>query len=214
MLKLLGLITIISSSALAGYISFVKFSLRANFLEQYITFIKHLEVNIQYSENLIYEIIKNFKTENQLLKKFLCEYLKSSKNGETSEISFKKALDIVLESKILKKDEIDLINNFNSSLGFSDVINQIKQCKLTEQLLKEKLKIAIADKEKKSKVNLLMYISVGLLIVIVLLWNKYYNCCFTSILLSILDIFIDLIFIKIYSNKSIKIFRSIWYILC
>lgn len=169
MLKLLGLITIISSSALAGYISFVKFSLRANFLEQYITFIKHLEVNIQYSENLIYEIIKNFKTENQLLKKFLCEYLKSSKNGGTSEISFKKALDIVLESKILKKDEINLINNFNSSLGFSDVINQIKQCKLTEQLLKEKLKIAIADKEKKSKVNLLMYISVGLLIVIVLL---------------------------------------------
>lgn len=169
MLKLFGMLIILSSSALAGYISFSKFSLRVNFLEQYINFVKHIEVNIQYSKHLVYEIIKKFKTENFLLKNFLHEYVKNIENKKSSENSFKKALKIILNSKILKEDEVTLINNFNINLGSSDVINQVKQCKLIEQLLKEKLKIATIEKDKKSKVSLLMCISLGLLLVIVLL---------------------------------------------
>lgn len=169
MFKLIGLLIIFTSFALAGYASFYKFFEKVNFLEQYIAFIKYIEVNIQYCENLVYEIVSKYNPQNNLLKKFLCEYINNIKRKDTSEAAFSKALNIIAISKILNKDEINLISNFNSCLGSSDVLNQVKQCKLAEHLLKEKLKIAISEKENKSKVILLMYISAGLLVILILL---------------------------------------------
>lgn len=169
MFKLVGLLIIFTSFVLAGYASFYRFFEKVNFLEQYIAFVKYIEVNIQYCENSVYEIVSHFNAQNSLLKKFLCEYVNNIERKETSDAAFSNALNVIAASKILKKDEIVLISNFNSCLGSSDVLNQIKQCKLVEQLLKEKLKTAVSEKEKKSKANLLMYISTGLLVVLVLL---------------------------------------------
>ena len=159
----------LSASVVLGFMSFNKFKLKIDFLEQFAYLIKHTEIKIKYDEDLLFNIFSSFKTENKFLKKMLsalCNDLKNTSYFKDESFSCYKILNKI---NLLRDDELTIINNFIQNLGTSDVDNQIKLCKISEHSIKERLTVALNEKDKKSKVYFLLHVAVGLIFVIIFL---------------------------------------------
>ncbi|MBR0423566.1 MAG: hypothetical protein IJJ04_02870, partial [Clostridia bacterium] len=68
MIKIIGVILVITSGILSGFVLYSKYNLKVNFLMQYINFITVLRNEIRYSHRPLLEILKNFRCENPLSK--------------------------------------------------------------------------------------------------------------------------------------------------
>lgn len=152
-----------------GFASFNKFKLKINFLEQFSYLVRFVEMKIQYTEEPIFNIFSSFKTENKILKSLLSNYTSNLKNNNISTNKFLDCKVITNKIETLNDDEIDIINNFMENLGNSDLISQVKLCRVVENSLQEKTKLAFIEKINKSRLYFLLHLAVGLVFIIIFL---------------------------------------------
>lgn len=95
------------------------------------------------------------------------------KKNLKSEKSFAKAWQEAVESSAdtygLRKSEKDLISKFGVGLGSTDVRGQISLYEMNQKLIVAALEVAKEEKEKRSKLYLMLGVSAGVSIAIILL---------------------------------------------
>ena len=164
--KLVGVIFIIFSSFFIGYKNYSVWNLRIDFLEQYLFFVKYVEIKIGYEESLLDDIIKSFETKSQCFKEFLKIYVENSHNGKTTKLALLQATNKVSDDLNLLNSTKRIMENFNFSLGCSDVDNQMKMFKLTEEFLRKSIDFYSREKINKGKLHFLISVSVGLVVIL------------------------------------------------
>lgn len=115
------------------------------------------------------EIINSYSDTKGEISSFLSQV----KGNLKSEEGFVKAWQDAAESSAnaygLRKPEKELISKFGKELGTTDVRGQISLCELNQKLVGTVLEVAKEEKEKKSKLYLMLGASAGISIAIILL---------------------------------------------
>ncbi|MBQ2671866.1 MAG: stage III sporulation protein AB [Clostridia bacterium] len=167
MIKIIGIILLIMSGVLSGFIFYSKYNLKVSFLTQYINFITVLRNEIRYSQKPLVEILKNFRCENPLSKYIsrCTEYL--NKTG-----SFKKSWDAAFKDcgcLGISGEEQEIIKNFGSTLGSCDVSGQIHYCDYNLDMIKPYLLSSKEKRKSKGKLSVILCVGISVLISIVLI---------------------------------------------
>lgn len=152
---------LVASSAAMGCLVSHKLSKRVAFLEQFLHFITYIETEIKYSSTLVAEIIKGYKTEKEL-GYLLHDFYKMLKITGNINTSWDKAVRNTYKNFGLNLREAEAVINFMHNLGTNDTEGQMKYCKFNYDLIKDYLKIAKDEKQKKSKLYFMLYTSAGL----------------------------------------------------
>lgn len=152
---------LVASSAAMGYLVSRKLSKRVAFLNQFLQFIAYIETEIRYSSSLIIEIIRGYRPCKEL-DFFIKEFLKRLEIDEDINKSWAETVKGTYKDYGLSKSEMETIINFVYDLGSNDTQGQVKHCRLNCDLIKEHLRIAKDEKQRKSKLYFMMYTSAGL----------------------------------------------------
>ena len=159
---------IITSFVGIGYKSAQKFNCRINFLKQYLQFIAYVETKVRYSCENIYELIRGYHAQDNFLL-FLTDVKKNVEKYNNFDISFNAAIKNLPKSYGLKKEDIEIIQDFGSNFGKSDVVGQLNFCKLQRDLINASLSLARDEKEKKAKLYFMLWSMSGLSVVLALI---------------------------------------------
>lgn len=167
MLKCLGFMIIMLAAISMGYVRCKKLTLRVNFLTEYLQFINYLEAEMRYSSDLIQELVKKYCSPT--LSNFLSCFSKNMDTGQTLKNAWVTALSNEKKSFGLDEADAELIHNFGTNLGNSDIESQISYCKMNKQLINSRIALAREEKDKKAKLYFILYFFAGLSIVLFLL---------------------------------------------
>lgn len=122
-------------------------------------FFKQMELNISFQKQKINEILNksNIKKVN---KGIYLSYLDYLTRGKELDLSF---------IKIIDSDERDYITSMLISLGKNDASSEIKQLKVYEQYLSDKINACKSDKDKLCPliIKLSLLFALGLVIVLI-----------------------------------------------
>lgn len=72
----------------------------------------------------------------------------------------------------LTKEDIDILKGLSKMLGNTDLDGQVSEIRLTEKFIDTKIKDAEYERNKSEKMYRTLGLTVGLTIVIILVWNK------------------------------------------
>lgn len=155
----------ILSSIFLGYFKFQKLNSRVVFLTKYLRFINYLEVEIRYSSDIIFELIKKYSSIDTL-ENFLPYFINKINNNFSLVEAWNQAIYKVKDVYGLDNEDVELIYNFGCNLGKSDIDGQISNCKMNRKLIDSRIALALDEKEKKGKLYFILYILGGLTIVL------------------------------------------------
>ncbi len=162
MLKIVGMVLVLISSAMIGYMKALKYTLRRQTLRSFLSSLNLLITEITYSQITLSEAFaKLSETSESGVGRFflLVSQILNSNEGYTAGEAWEIALDKV-ENINLSQDDIKILKSFGKGLGNSDIYNQEKNFKLASELLKKQL----TDAEESSRKNERLYKSLGILI--------------------------------------------------
>ena len=129
---------------------------RVEFIESYISFISQMSEIIRFSGITLEEVLKKIHTYG-----IMEEIIKSVQFGLVCDKSFRKSWCEAVDSQsnILNKSDIEILKDFGSVLGTTDIEGQTAHCTLSVEFAKKNLAAAVEDYKTKSK----LYRSLGLL---------------------------------------------------
>lgn len=165
MLKCIGFLIVILSSISLGYLRFQKLNTRVIFLTKYLQFINYLEVEIRYSSDVVFELIKKYSSIDTI-NNFLLYFINKINDNISLPEAWNQSLYKVKDICGLDNEDVELIYNFGNNLGKSDIEGQISNCKLNKELIDNRIALALDKKEKKGKLYFILYILGGLTIVL------------------------------------------------
>ncbi len=145
---------------------------RVRELEDLSTALEIFETKISYTYDTIIDtftyISDNLKTKVYRIFFIAAEKLRENKNMSAGDI-FR---NVVEEEKIfleLNEKDTEILKGLSVSLGQTDLENQIKNIRLTKQLLNTQLKEAYEEKNKNFKMYRNMGVLMGLVLIILLI---------------------------------------------
>ncbi|WP_434644134.1 stage III sporulation protein SpoIIIAB [Thermoanaerobacterium thermosaccharolyticum] len=162
MIKVVGMIMVLISSTLIGYLKSLKYTLRRRTIRAILSSLNILITEITYNQITLSEAFTKLSetSESGIGKLFLiASQILNSNEGYTASEAWEIALDKVGDLN-LNQDDIRILKSFGKGLGNSDIYNQEKNFKFTSELLKKQL----SDAEELSKKNEKLYKNLGVLI--------------------------------------------------
>ncbi|WHE08028.1 stage III sporulation protein SpoIIIAB [Thermoanaerobacterium thermosaccharolyticum] len=162
MIKIIGMIMVLISSALIGYLKSLKYTLRRRTIRAILSSLNILITEITYNQITLSEAFAKLSetSESGIGKLFLiASQILNSNEGYTASEAWEIALDKVGDLN-LNQDDIRILKSFGKGLGNSDIYNQEKNFKFTSELLKKQL----SDAEELSKKNEKLYKNLGVLV--------------------------------------------------
>ncbi len=115
------------------------------------------------------EIINSYSDTKGEISGFLIQVKENLKSEEGFVKAWQDAAESSANAYGLRKPEKELISKFGKELGTTDVRGQISLCELNQKLIGAALEVAKEEKEKKSKLYLMLGVSAGISIAIILL---------------------------------------------
>lgn len=158
-IKIIGIAIVFLSCAMAGIAKAMKLSYRVKFLENYLEFVIYVKTQIKYSHMDIVSIIKNYNNDNEDIHNMISTCLNEINRGKSFDNAWKIASEKCLND-LLCYDDISIISSFSNALGKSDIEGQQNHCLLNEENIRNRIKMARNDNEKKNK----LYIGMGILV--------------------------------------------------
>ncbi len=138
-------------------------------MQQYLQFISYINTEIRYTQRVLSEIINSYSDTKSEISGFLSQMRGNLKLEESFAKAWKKAVESSAGAYGLRKPEKELISNFGEELGTTDVRGQISLCEMNQKLIETALEAAKEEKEKKSKLYLMLGSLAGISIAIILL---------------------------------------------
>lgn len=163
----MGIILLIMSGGLSGFICCSKYNLKVSFLSQYINLITFLRNEIRYSRRPLAEILKNFNCATPL-NKYILQCAENLKTNNSFKDSWSGAFE-KCTSLGISQEEYEIINNFGGVLGSCDVNGQIYYCDYNLDMIKPYLIKAKEKRKNKGKLSVILCIGISILISIVLI---------------------------------------------
>ena len=153
-LRITGCILIVVSATMVGYLLSNKLKCRKVFIMSFSDFLCNLETNIRFSGEDIYSLIR---------KSAINSYLMMFRNNEQLSIKeyWSDCLKKIPYSYGLTKEDFDLLCNFGSILGSTDVEGQVNHIELYKNLFSSQLKKAEEEYIAKSKLYKVLGFFVG-----------------------------------------------------
>lgn len=167
MLKITGCILILLAGAAAGYVQSRKLSMRVSFLEQCVRLVSALETEIRYNAGSIGELIKKH-IQDSPYHSFLKNCLQNLQRGSPFEKAWSGCVEAIPREYGLLEEDRAALDEFGKGLGVSDTDGQVNHCKLYLGVLRDRLKDAKTEKEKKGKLYFMLGTSLGAGIVLLL----------------------------------------------
>jgi len=169
--KLLGgVLVIISCSAIGFYVA-SSYHYRVKMLKNLQIALAMLETEINYSLSPLPEALKSTakKIEKEASQLFVktASYL-SSEEGYTAGEAWEMALSHLSQNTCLRDNDLEILSAFGQYLGVTDRNDQIKNIKMTMELLKQQEILAIEDKKKNEKVCKYFGVLTGIMVFLLL----------------------------------------------
>ena len=147
MLKLFGILIIITVSSLYGFRASSHLRERVKVLGKYVILIDEMEDNIRLKIGIE--------------EMFSSEIIKEMLSYENYKVEFKK--------EGLNKNDIKLLDDFFAKIGFGDTTSQTELCKLYKELVGKKEKEAEQETQQKAKLYSVLGFSFGLFAAVLLI---------------------------------------------
>ena len=170
--KIILLFLVLAASTAIGFFIANRYSVRVRELEDLAIALEIFETKISYTyDNLIDTftyISENLKTKVYRIFFITAEHLRESKNMSAGDV-FRNVVDdekIFLE---LNEKDTEILKGLSVSLGQTDLENQIKNIRLTLQMINTQLKEAYEEKGKNFKMYRNMGVLTGLVLIILLI---------------------------------------------
>jgi len=171
MIKITGMILVLVSSSIIGYLYSLKYKMRKQVLKSLINSINLFKIELVYSRAPINEVLEHVvKTSDYMIKDIFKQtvYLLNLNEGYTAGEAWKKSIE-KCNLDYLKKSDKEVLITFGHSLGNTDLYNQEKNFNLVLEKLKHQLDNAEKEGEKNEKLYKNIGFLTGLGIVILLL---------------------------------------------
>ena len=159
-MKFIGGIILIITGFLIGYFSYEKYTLKINFLTQYIELITLIKNSILYYSSPLKTILLSYKSKYPL--KEYTENCISLSNEFSFSQAWEKSFENNQNSINLSPEEKNLIVSFGRYLGTSDSISQAKYCEQQIEMIKPYLKRAVREKSEKGKLPIVLGTGLGI----------------------------------------------------
>lgn len=166
MLKIIGVILVILSGALIGFSLSFRNSRHINFLRGYIKFISYVKTEIRYTQRPLLKIFENY-SQNEYLSNQInnCVILSQKSNLEYGWWS---TFSNLYSKYGITLEEENIIKNFFSQLGISDVDSQINYCDYNISIIKPYLERLIETKNKDEKLPIVLGICTSLMLLLII----------------------------------------------
>lgn len=156
---------LIMTGSLIGYAASNRLSERLSFIEQYIQFLNFTETQIRYSSCSLSQIMSGFMQDRKI-GNMLRSCVDEMNNGKVLYEAWNNAVNGAAQEYGLKKEDEAVIKSFGDELGNSDVDGQIMNCRLNRELMTTRLNNAREERQKKSKLYVLLGVFGGTLFVL------------------------------------------------
>lgn len=155
--KLIGAVLLIASSFTVGVSMSKSLYRRKAFLKSFIVFIENLATHIRYNTDDIFRLVAKCSEAEELK----CFEFFNVPHSEPFEKLWNKSVLTIPRAYALTKSDIDMILQFGSQLGKTDIDGQLKHITLYKEFFKKQLDEAEDAIIKKSKLYKTMGLFVG-----------------------------------------------------
>ncbi|QNK41261.1 stage III sporulation protein AB [Caproicibacter fermentans] len=158
MLKLLGALLLIMAGTLWGFMESRKLSVRVESLESFLRFLSAAKTEVRYSAVPVVQVLKRHGTDFR----FMRECAKQSDGGKGFAAAWKSAVVCFAKYDGFTARDREMLLSFGEDFGASDTDGQISHLELFSGLFGANLKSAREDRNRKSKLYLMLGIFAGL----------------------------------------------------
>ena len=151
MLKFVGGVFVVICGTLGGIYFSLRLRRKAEFLEQYLMFLKQVQTMISYGGMSVGEILKEIKNI-PLAEPVLSDTEKYMNEGEAIESAWKKAVEGNMKKLHFEKPDMEMIEYFGNTFGVSDREGELSKIKLHEELIRERRDILKSEMYAKCRV--------------------------------------------------------------
>jgi stage III sporulation protein AB len=172
MLKVFGCMLIISACGYLGFFIGNSFNTRVEEIKRLRSSLKMLETEIIYLMNPLPEALLRVGTKIKGPVSFLYEYssqLLLKKMGTPMDEIWKEAINNLASVSSLKKEELDILEDFGNSLGESDKEEQRKNLQFAQESLKIVERNAEDEKQKYEKMYKTLGVLAGIALALILI---------------------------------------------
>lgn len=155
-IKLLGSVLVIGASFSVGYYMSKSLGRRRKFLNSFIVFLNSLAINIKYNSEDIYTLVARCADSKEL--QSLCIKLDYSKSFYSL---WQGGVLTIPKAYSLNKKDIELLMEFGSQLGKTDVDGQLKHIELYKIMFLKQLADAEEQVSQKSRLYKTMGFFIG-----------------------------------------------------
>ena len=167
MLKTAGIIFLIFSGGLVGIAISKKNLNHIKFLEEYISLILDLKTQISYNQKPLFEILKNYG-QNKYLSPIINKCINLSEKS-SFEKAWRKSFSNLNKVYGVSLNEENIIKNFASEIGVSDIEAEVNYCNYNISLIKPYLEKLLENKNKDRKLPIVLGFCISLIISIILI---------------------------------------------
>lgn len=167
-LKLLGLFLISSVGAMLGVSASLKLKNRVMFLEKYITLMKETRTRIRLSACDIRELFKS-NTGFSPLDSMTADFTRRIRSGEAVKSAWQKAVCASYKSHGISRADIELITEFGTELGQSDIDGEINHIDMHTALIQDRLTQARSELSQKGKLYRTLGLFAGITVSLIIL---------------------------------------------
>ena len=162
----MGIILVILSGALIGFSLSFRNSRHINFLREYIKFISYVKTEIKYTQKPLLHILKNYSHDEYLFNQINnCIILSQESNLSHA---WKSTFSNLYGKYGITLEEENIIKNFFSQLGNSDVDSQINYCDYNISIIKPYLEKLIETKNKDERLTIVLGICISLMLLLII----------------------------------------------
>ncbi len=158
--KLFGALLFVISTTSAGFYLSRRMKRRSEFLDCFVTFLGALSTNIRYTQDDICSLI------TLSVPKKLAGYFAEKSDFRELWDSF---MQSVIKEKILCEDDCNLLRDFGSGLGTTDLDGQLSHIELYRSLFTATLNNSTEEYKQKSKLYKILGFSFGAAVGVMLL---------------------------------------------
>lgn len=163
-LKITGSVMLVSACFLVGFLRSKALYKRRDFFKSFIVFLSSLETNLRYNSSDIFTLVSMCAECCKL------KHLSIDKNADKPFVSaWNERVSELPDSFSLKKADRELLVEFGSQLGKSDLDGQLKHVELYKAIFSNQLSLANEEIAKKSKLYKTMGLFVGISIALLII---------------------------------------------
>lgn len=159
---------IVISGTLIGCSISLRNSNHIKFLREYIKLIFYIKTEIKYTQKPILQILENYDDNGYLFNQINeCIILVNKKNN--FDLSWRQAFSNLRNKYGVPLEEENIIKNFSSQLGTSDVESQINYCDYNISILNPYLKKALEKRSKDEKLPIILGVCISLMLAVIVI---------------------------------------------